>query len=322
MAAFANFKSAAPLPSQDAESVAEPMPNAAPLVDEHEEKAKARPPASVPAEDEESPPGMQSAEHEYVRANCIFSGKLKTFAELSGVPLLEQFASEYNPDPAGAERAVSGLLLFGPSGTGKTAGAQAIAHELNARLYKMSMADMQTRASMARIDALFDVVQDGPQPAVIFLDEVDTLLSKSAYARCGHFATRFERFQKNVLVIGATNEPTKISPKILFGRFERKILVDNPSLAARRALISKQLAQESTPANMSADDIMYVAKQLEGRSAVNIERVVSTAVKRALGGVDMMDFDLAIEQEPSDFDDATAKKNKQFNEQHGWRGAW
>ena len=164
-------------------------------------------------------------------------------------------------------------------------------------------------------------MRTGPQPAVIFLDEVDTLLSARAYSRVGHFATRFERFAKNVLVIGATNEPSKIAAKILTGRFERKILVDNPNLEARRALIMKQLAQEEGY-DLSSDDLTYVANELAGRSAVNIERVVSTAVKRAHGGATLMDFEAAMEQEPSDYDGETAEKNKLFDSQHGWHGAW
>jgi len=164
-------------------------------------------------------------------------------------------------------------------------------------------------------------LRTGPQPAVIFLDEVDTLLQGRAYARVGHFATRFERFAKNLLVIGATNDPSKIAPKILTGRFERKILVDNPNVEARRALIMKQLSQEEDY-NMSSDDITYVAKELAGRSAVNIERVVSTAVKRALVGATLMDFIAAMEQEPSDYDAITTEKNKLYDTQHGWHGAW
>mgnify|MGYP003114879128 CR=1 FL=1 len=326
MSAFANFKSTKTTASSSRATPPPPDTSALSALFEptsvFEETKESNPPGP-PANSEEDPPAknLMTDEHVYVRNNCLFGGTLKTFNDMVGTPLLEQFATEYNPTPAGAERAMSGLLLFGPSGTGKTAGAQAIAHKIGAVFYKMSMADLQVRNSMARIDALFDVAEAGPQPAVIFLDEADTLLQARAYARVGHFATRFERFAKNLLVIGATNDPSKIAPKILTGRFERKILVDNPNLEARRALVMKQLAQE-TDYDMSSGDITYVAKELAGRSAVNIERVVSTAVKRALGGATLMDFEAAMEQEPSDYDGETAEKNKLFDEQHGWRGAW
>ena len=39
---------------------------------------------------------------------------------------------------------------------------------------------------------------------------------------------------ENLLVIGACNEPEKIAPRILTGRFERKIFVDNPRPEARK----------------------------------------------------------------------------------------
>ena len=71
---------------------------------------RARPPANK--EEEQPAKNVMMDEHAYVRNNCLFGGMLKTFNDLVGTPLLEQFAAEYNLSPAGAEWAVSGLLLF------------------------------------------------------------------------------------------------------------------------------------------------------------------------------------------------------------------
>ena len=261
--------------------------------------------------------------HDYVREFCVVPpSSLTTFDDLVGVSQVVAFAQEYLPSVQGAVRAVSGLLLFGSSGTGKTACAQAIAHYIGGTFYKFSAADLPTGQHQAqRINALFDVAQAGCKPAVIFIDEVDTLLSARATVRVGHFAGRFERFMEGVLVIGATNSPQKIAPKILSGRFERKILVNPPSAAARQMLISKQLAQEEQEHTLTRADMRYILEQTDGRSAVNMERLVSTAVGRGGGlAVGKSDFMLALEEERSDFDEEVAGQNAEYNCKHGWRG--
>lgn len=169
------------------------------------------------------------------------------------------FAESYEPVARGAVRPVSGLLLYGPPGTGKSSGAQAIAHYLKGTFYSFSAADLSNgKAGAVRIDALFDVAMAGELPAIIFIDEVDTILSARAQSRVGHFAGRFSRFTDNLLVIGATNNPELIAEKILTGRFERKILIDTPDADARRSLLLRQLSQDDQPHALQSHDILNI----------------------------------------------------------------
>jgi SpoVK/Ycf46/Vps4 family AAA+-type ATPase len=146
--------------------------------------------------------------------------------------------------------------------------------------------------------------------------------SRSSHRNEPHPASRNSgKAEGNLLVIGATNEPKNISPKILTGRFERKILIDNPNEAARRALIMRQLAQEEHEPILSSSDLFFIIQETNGRSAVNLERLVSTAVTKADGmPVSRADFDLAMEEEPSDFDLKVAAANREYDKKHGWRG--
>ena len=133
-------------------------------------------------------------------------------------------------------------------------------------------------------------------------------------------AKTWGRFTDGLLIVGATNEPERIAPKILTGRFERKILLDNPAEDARRALIVKQLSQEVHEQVIEAHEIDWIVMETEGRSAVNIERVVSTAVLRAvILPVTAADFEDALEEEPSDYDADVAQRNIAFNQKYGWR---
>jgi hypothetical protein len=262
---------------------------------------------------------------EYIREQCIVPREnLKSFDELVGIPRVVAFADSFQVQTSGAVRAVSGLLLFGPSGTGKTACAQAICVRIGGTFYRFSAADLPNgKAGAQRIDALFKVALSGDPPAVIFVDECDTVLSCKAMSRVGHFASVWERFQDGLLVIGATNDPMKIAPKLLYGRFERKILVDNPNHAARKALILKQLAQHDEGHILSSEDIAYIVDETVGRSVVNIERLVSTAALDARGmAVACDNLQTALEEEPSDYDEAVASANLKYDRKHGWRGGF
>tara|TARA_R110000796_G_scaffold16601_3_gene51741 strand:- start:69 stop:1097 length:1029 start_codon:yes stop_codon:yes gene_type:complete len=263
----------------------------------------------------------ETEDHEYIREKCVVPSEcLLNFAQVVGARAARIFAEQYVPVATGAGRAVSGLLLFGPSGTGKSLVAQAICSHIGGTFYRFSAADLPTgKAGAQRIDALFDVAMSGQLPAVIFIDECDGILRASAPQRVGHFAGRFERFVDNLLVIGATNEPDKIAPKILTGRFERKIFMDNPDSAARRALILRQLAEEDEDHMLDPQDMSDIVLMTAGRSAVNMERLVSSAAMHAGGvPVSLADFEAALGEEPSDFDKVTASKNAKFDRAHGW----
>lgn len=263
---------------------------------------------------------------DYIKENCLVpSEDLKTFADVIGNPQLAAFADLYQPVVSAAERAISGLLLFGPPGTGKSIGAQAVASKLGGTFYNFGAADLPNgKAGANRVNALFDVAladATPEKPAVIFIDECDTVLSAKATVRAGHFATRFERFMPCILVIGATNEPQNIAPKILNGRFERKIYVGNPNSDARRHMILRQLEQGEKEHELPSSDLNALVQNTAGRSAVNMQRLISTAVQRAgYLPVMLMHFEAAMSEEPSDYDPVNAEKNSKYNQKYGWRG--
>ena len=65
----------------------------------------------------------ETEHHEYIREHCaVPSDTLLSFDDVVGARVARRFAEQYRPVSSGAARAVSGLLLFGPSGTGKSVG--------------------------------------------------------------------------------------------------------------------------------------------------------------------------------------------------------
>ena len=80
----------------------------------------------------------------------------------------------------GIRSPAKGILLFGPPGTGKSMFGRAIASNINATFFNISGADLMSKwlgetEHLAR--ALFEVaaIMD---PAVIFIDEIDSILSE------------------------------------------------------------------------------------------------------------------------------------------------
>ena len=259
--------------------------------------------------------------HQYVLDNMIVpSEQLATFRDVIGGRAARIFAEQWRPTTSGAVRAISGLLLFGPPGTGKTTIAQAIAQFIGASFYKLGAKDLpgQTDKAAKIIKALFDIAMDNKLPAVIFIDEVDTVFSTRATSRGGALADVFERFQENLLVIGASNNPNKILDKI-DKRFERKILIDNPNSQARKSLIVQQLAENENGHGMTEMELDDIVQQTAGRSAVNMERLISSAALRAsFAPVEHEHFLEVMQQEPSDFVRDVAATCAKYDAQYGW----
>ncbi|EFJ26573.1 hypothetical protein SELMODRAFT_35516, partial [Selaginella moellendorffii] len=98
-----------------------------------------------------------------------------------------------------------GLLLFGPPGTGKTTIGKAIAGELKATFFSSSLTSKWIGEGEKLVRALFGVASCRT-PAVIFIDEVDSLLSQEI--RGEHESSR--RIKAQFLIemegIGSGNE--------------------------------------------------------------------------------------------------------------------
>jgi hypothetical protein len=115
-------------------------------------------------------------------------------------------------------------LFAGPSGTGKTVAAEAVAHELHTNLYRIDLASVVSKyigETEQRLEQIF-LAGEATQ-AVLFFDEADSLLGKRSEVRDAHdryanievsyLLQRMERYDG--LIILATNLPGNLDDAFL-----------------------------------------------------------------------------------------------------------
>ncbi|KAH8041250.1 hypothetical protein HPB51_014398 [Rhipicephalus microplus] len=108
----------------------------------------------------------------------------KYFADNSRRTTSERFKNGVHqkgrPNSSGLRQPPKGLLLFGPPGTGKTLIGKCIASQAGATFFCISASSLTSKwvgEGEKMVRALFAVARSC-QPAVVFIDEIDSLLSQ------------------------------------------------------------------------------------------------------------------------------------------------
>ena len=184
----------------------------------------------------------------------------------------------------------TGLLLVGPSGTGKTSIALLIAWQTKRSFYPLTTADVlgaHTGDSVKRIAQVFARAKEH-NPSLIFLDEMDGLLPASQFNVSQHDVQVVEQFltesssleaEHNVFLVGTTNHLENIDPRVLRGgRFTEKIQINPPGPANREKLLRRYLEGVTLEAGT---DFKQVVDRLDGMAPADLEAICETAKRMA-----------------------------------------
>ncbi|XP_022989866.1 ATPase family AAA domain-containing protein FIGL1 isoform X1 [Cucurbita maxima] len=181
-----------------------------------------------------------------------------------------------------------GLLLFGPPGTGKTMIGKAIAGEAKATFFYISASSLTSKwigEGEKLVRALFGVASCR-QPAVIFVDEIDSLLSQRK-SEGEHESSRrlktqfliemegFDNGSEQILLIGATNRPQELD-EAARRRLTKRLYIPLPSSEAR-AWIVRNLLEKDGLFKLSKEEIDTICTLSEGYSGSDMKNLVKDA---------------------------------------------
>lgn len=172
------------------------------------------------------------------------------------------------------------ILLAGPSGTGKTLTASALAGELDLPLFRVPLDAVVTSmmgATSAKLRIVFDAVRD--VPGVYLLDEFDALGFSREIGDGGEGVSQENRRTLNSIlvfleevassrsvVVAATNI-VSVLDKALFRRFDAHLEYGLPGVELIRSLITRSVPHE-IPAE-ELEDIASLALGLSGSDVVS-----------------------------------------------------
>ena len=187
-----------------------------------------------------------------------------------------------------------GILLHGPSGTGKTLLAKAVATQSEANFVSVRGPELLSKwvgESERGIREIFKRARQS-SPCVIFFDEIDSIApirgagGETAVTErvVSQLLTELDGMENmhGVIVLAATNRADMIDPALLRpGRFDKIIQIPLPDKESRKNIIKINAAKvptitdESDPSHV---DIDKIAELTDGLSGADTAAIANTAV--------------------------------------------
>jgi cell division protease FtsH len=205
-----------------------------------------------------------------------------------------------------------GVLLVGPPGTGKTLLARAVAGEAGVPFFSINgseFIELFVGVGASRVRELFEEAKK-VAPAIVFIDEIDAVgRSRGAGLGGGHdereqtlnqLLSEMDGFSRNdlTIVLAATNRPDVLDPALLRpGRFDRRVIIDRPELAARRAILEVHTRGKPLAADMELEEIAGNTPGFSGADLANLTNEAAlNATRRGAEAITMSDFMAAYDK--------------------------
>lgn len=181
----------------------------------------------------------------------------------------------------------TGILLFGPPGTGKSFLAKAVATEADSTFFSVSASSLLSKylgESEKMVKELFETARRN-KPSIIFVDEVDSLCSSRGDGETEasrRVKTEFlvqmngvGNSMEGVLMLGATNIPWQLDTAIR-RRFEKRIYIGLPDASARAKMIKWNLGKLHH--TLSDEDFKELGKETDLYSGSDIAVLCKDAI--------------------------------------------
>ena len=243
------------------------------------------------------------------------------FADIAGIDEVIDEVTEYvdflkSPlkyEAAGAE-IPAGCLLHGAPGTGKTMLARAIATEAGVPFLQCSASEfveLFVGMGASRVRTMFKNARE-KSPCIIFIDEIDAIGKQRSSGLNGTGAndereqtlnqilTEMDGFSRNegIVVMAATNRIDTLDQALVRpGRFDRKIFVPLPNVAARKTILEVYMKSKMFENDV---DIAEVAAKTPGSAGAELKNIMNEAAISAARDdrltISKGDLDYAVEK--------------------------
>ena len=189
-----------------------------------------------------------------------------------------------------------GILIYGPSGTGKTMFAKALATSLDVHLVATSVTRWQSAKDGHLGDllkAMYSAFTEAKEnsPCLLFLDEFDSIGSRNRLpARWENYSMQVingllecldgAAGREGVIVVGACNFPDRVDPALLrSGRLEKHVHFPLPDADGRMEIFEGYLP------HLAGDErLRKASEKMAGKSGADIAQIVRGARRLARKG--------------------------------------
>jgi transitional endoplasmic reticulum ATPase len=186
-----------------------------------------------------------------------------------------------------------GILLVGPSGTGKTAIARALSGEKQLPLIAIDGPQLYSKWLGESEKALREVFKKARRaaPCLLFFDTIDAIAPRvgadhtnsDVYQRIlSQLAREIDNLRdvKGVILMAATNRPERVEPALLrSGRFDYNVRFETPDAADRAAIV--RICCRQVPVALDVD-LDALARRAEGYTGADLETLCKKATLLAI----------------------------------------
>jgi vacuolar protein-sorting-associated protein 4 len=189
-----------------------------------------------------------------------------------------------------------GILLFGPPGCGKTLMAAAVATEIDGGFISVDAASIMSKwlgeaeKNVAQLFASARKSANNGKPAIVFIDELDSLMGRHSSEVGGEVRVRNQFLKEmdgiidkgkslHAYVIGATNRPWDLDWPFI-RRFQKRIMVPLPDHHARLQMFKLYTGNINLDPHVSLHEL---ARLSEGFSGSDIKDCCQSAYLRVIG---------------------------------------